>query len=418
MDEQMEVSDSDPFNSKCLVQSSGQIGSEADILDKRKKGNSLVEERRELSSSVEEKPARGRGRGRRKPEMEVYVPRALRTAKQSIADVKAKLNDPSISLQEDLHLTNEKEAGNNPSTIGVTHAVGSIAEIQKVDESMQHESFVCSEDILNQPSHLITNSENSNMNNSATMEDGTETLTQFATSQLTHVPETLSSSYSSSNVSTSDSINRGNNTVEDRDVGGVNPLTFEFYDPAVIAFIPSAKGENDISTICSIPTPTVNKDGYTPSNSTVNDINAFETHDNHPDGQLLGFAENHLRDIGDNYCVPNNLPIQTDISAPDQAISLSEASHFSDLNPNLSEYSKDKTIQGKTETLEYHKDSLNSANIIDAKANQTNSNEDAEEDEDSWDALFDENGDCLDAAAMKEVNKTFYTTCYCTISNF
>lgn len=314
------------------------------------------------ANGVTSKPqnrSKGRGRGR-KPEMEVYVPRALReTLIQSKELKSSQSSDDGKSILEDIN----SNCSHKSNVSGASYSVENKSnyDTQDLSTTKSHRSspLTAPQEIT----EVIT--ENTEISNDS---DNNKVFQNLSSSENLHV--------------TSDCN-----------------YTFEFYDPAVLAFMPASPETNEA------PNFTTTKLTETTCNSEADQHISVKCENNligaHSLEMLISNSQGDMISHSqvDNSC----LVAPTVCKALEMPLEGRECKNDSLCVPEAAvDKASDLSLLSSTIPFEANQKLENDSN------QNTTSSLIAEEEstEDSWDTMFDDNGDCLDESLMDELTKT------------
>ncbi|GFO13626.1 growth inhibition and differentiation-related protein 88-like protein [Plakobranchus ocellatus] len=333
---------------------------------------------------------RGRGRNKRKPKVEVYVPRALRGVQKQ---------------NEDDHLSDEKSTPDSK-----------ICEVDGHDDTDSMD-FYSEQDIksLSQcsPSEAFP-SQNSKNHFSVSRSIGAESLPSVPlslTSEKDVQTPKIDPDPPDINVRSTEQANvfPNSSSPESTSVPTENSYTFEFYDPAVVAFMPSSPmPQAACNNVNNNSSDNLIKTGSNNNFKKLSDTS--QNNSNKPSGQQLYTWKKE-----DNYVCSNDSLKIVSVSEPSVPLPntstpcskplISEEPTQKNENkcPNMSEAIHDlnKSLPLKpmlTSPL------LGNVNVEESSEEKNIDIDQIEEDaEDSWDAMFDDNGDCLNESLMDEL---------------
>ncbi|RUS78980.1 hypothetical protein EGW08_013237 [Elysia chlorotica] len=345
-----------------------------------------------VSNATESKPLptnqpKGRGRGRRKPEVEVYVPRALRaTQKQDKDTLSSSLQDDGSKLTSiDQNLANSEfnqysensERGQNFSTVNK-------AEHNPINDLKDQNTREANKSDCSPVSPLV-------------FEENVEVQTN---------PPEVSDASGDSEVILKSELSENLGSFE-------SPYTFEFYDPAVVAFMPPSPAPHETdknvnSNVYEDSHPNSSERTDSPFSLVVNECK--EKHVLHHSYETQAIATKPLTISGDAFstCLQENISIPKSLTPHDisevnvqQKEVDSNSSHEADILDR-------EALQSKTSEPMVTSKPQDSQNMeLEPQKEKTEANTVPEDDpEDSWDTMFDDNGDCLDESLMDELIKT------------
>ncbi|GFS02349.1 R3H and coiled-coil domain-containing protein 1-like [Elysia marginata] len=312
---------------------------------------------------------KGRGRGR-KPEVEVYVPRALRTTQKHYKEV---ISPSQVSENFKSNQDDHTEANNSNSS--------QVCNGSEASFSADHHS---NEDIKD---HISRDSNNS----FCSAESSSEGLTD-----MPRDPQVLEGSGDIKNFDKPSGLDVPHAS------SGCN-YTFEFYDPAIVAFMPPAPvaKETDKDHSCKPTIPIEN------SYHSVSDQSYSEK------GEISIACLDESK--------PVNTSFNADISSPllKDSVTVASAATYSPVLQEELKHTDSKSSlipqDAIVEAAEIKAPELLSAPApqntpsmeVEPCQNKTNpATVEEESEEDSWDTMFDDNGDCLDESLMDELTKT------------
>lgn len=427
-------------------------------------GGNIKPEHEDLQHTPSEaRRPKGRGRGRKKPDVEIYVPRAMRATKQE--------NKPGV------------QARSGTDTVFKTGSPGDDSS-QNTDIPSPNFSSQCSVSSeamsyhvsdSDTPSHKL-HSDN-RFNNPSIVRDSQSSLADddLAAKKVKHEPN--DSSKFQFIPDNSASAAREEQSFMQSHIEGIGyPLTFEFYDPAVVAFLPSQQSvhqsgdtnnsfytdnsKESLSDLQIVSSLTQNKSSdYVPSVQASQQSQMFSVgNERQPHAAVntdkdLIFSgkmeakeeekDSHRRidslepDVGDkDGCVSNEHAAivgfsgsaegrkskgALDVSVPVHAGDPEQNEDFSDEQLHNSSavaeeaaqlgFSSEKLHDAETKADEpVQRPGAGDSQVSDSKITISDSKQGenseylAEDGEDSWDNLFDDNGDCLDETLMREVS--------------
>ncbi|KAH9524525.1 hypothetical protein Btru_027090 [Bulinus truncatus] len=376
---------------------------------------------------------KGRGRGRKKPEVELYVPRALRGQKsdyQQNNEERNSFQDQSDFVQMDDTACKNLEKDNADSYQTLPEIEETLSDKLNNLPPERPDFHVDNTEVKNEPTLSDCNMSLEHHNTSWDEINGNAAsdLKSCFRNETVHIPN-LDCSELRQDVSIVDSDHTGSTS---------NSFTFEFYDSAVIAFLPSPPVQNQTFSLpmfqeqpsVNILNPTqlpscglsklsncedvhdsdINNSAIVPEQNLLTAIPVIDkmnTNSNHT--PFNSVAENNVEML-----VPNLCTVQSKPELSEKNSNKKQKMKKKTKEPSLAKEIKSR--KGKNEPdLKSDKKSLSIPPVprgctSDIKQKGTSSkdnvqNENGDVEEDSWDTLFDENGDCLDDSMMKELTE-------------
>ncbi|XP_059142018.1 coiled-coil domain-containing protein R3HCC1L-like [Physella acuta] len=390
--------------------------------------------------------SKGRGRGKRKPEVEIYVPRALRTVKNESKPGTDKVNETiscdNQDYSEAFNLHEQiKEDDFNQQCVNSVEIMKE--QVLKTDQQCKITKCVTSDvsSGCETIEEILINSKHKTY--FTPKPPDVEPVISIENLSQNQPEEKDISDISYLTPAVSENVNC--TSCDDKDTPGTrntDSFTFEFYDPAVIAFLPSsplAQQTNDDSyfvnkTDISSPATIMSAEQCPESDLFENCQNdmldaekiQFNNFNNNsattPTDTNIEMIE---KDEQNNMCVAvQNIELDetlnteskvcTDTSKliPDSnpessdkaAVHKSKKKQKKDGSPSVDGKSVKKASKEKSSTKEKKKRKEKPEQVLKEAKEQSVSAEKTEE-EDTWDALFDDNGDCLNDSLMKELTE-------------
>ncbi|CAL1535840.1 unnamed protein product [Lymnaea stagnalis] len=444
---------------------------------------------------------RSKGRGKRKPEVEIYIPRALRSAKQDNKLSIEKCHDYNLYQDAVLELENRN----------VDTQITSLSEPQTNSEVPE---MSVSNSVIFNTNNLFSNKITSEISDSAfIIETGNLLADQLSNSEIAYsnpvildagilLPNQISTSEISdsnpeildpgiSNQFTSDTeksalqvvlpeflpsqagdnLDHGcllrqdapvmsdggevKNNIESNCevlVGKISPFTFEFYDPAVIAFLPSPPirplGEADVVPYFSgtsrsvslndellmqeqfIDSSPVSNDKIAPlpeEGATGSSEKCYRCDSQRISGEICISLDKFKHDESENSYdnqvtdkvshtneTGNISSSNSDVKVNNNVTDVEASSPSSEKLKSKKHKTKKKTKESSTSKSKESKSKSKKESVKKKDAQDANAEKikkgikeqiSAEETVDSWDALYDENGDCLDDSMLQELTE-------------
>ena len=325
--------------------------------------------------------SKGRGRGRKRPEVEVYVPRALRAVQKQnkeaspicleSSDLKSKTIDQDLvnnsindQICDESKICPNLLHDNKSSPIPVNDAM--LGPKDHSNSTMDPEGSFCP---AISPSALGD-------------DEKEQTRTPlFPESTVIQKPPDSGNIHCSTH----------------------NPYTFEFYDPAVVAFMPSSivpietsENVNNSSTNQHFDSNPGMPNGHLHSSNSYDDSiqNEEKTLNDSNKAQILKTEAITLSDVDNS----TNAEVKVATSVSSKCKTDLEQIHVK--NETMDEEAFEMELP---EPISVSKcgDNPSVGAGVERKSDTAAIEEDAE---DSWDTMFDDNGDCLDESLMDEVS--------------
>ncbi|XP_055884530.1 uncharacterized protein LOC106076489 [Biomphalaria glabrata] len=440
-----------------------------------------------FEQEVDRTRSKGRGRGKKKPEVEIYVPRAMRAFKNDtkqeelavsqtngyfsvnhidndqnitqpdIKDIKGTYVDSKeIDRMAEIDLIQNDQLINK---INITVADQHLDEVDTTDSDRPVESILetdlclvqcvldrdsmnglhTSEGELNKPiqlsSCLNVGTSHQDCANCLVSQSADIKSLEYENVDKLYLDTSESSSFDHSSVEVkhekcnADETNVATNVAPDFTERTSNAFTFEFYDPAVIAFLPSPPIQTqhvdfprpqEHTSVCQSNSSS-NSQWKPLSDTLVSCDNVCESNMHHS----LDISEQNDYSplMASNYDYSNDVIPSAVASTNDDSIPCKIP-----VNPVLSEKLPSKKHKNKKKTKDSKESKskkgkvegskkvkkpsgeINGVNKLEREQKKTSISKDEKYEEnegveDSWDTLFDDNGDCLDESTMKELTE-------------
>ena len=338
--------------------------------------------------------SKGRGRGRRKPEVEVYVPRALRAAQ--IQQDKDTASSHLLSGDSKFNSIDQKVFNSSKCSpiLKENKICQSIISVNK-ESSLAESNPICD---FEDRSSKDTNENVYSPVSASTSEEKVKIQTNTS-----EISETSGDTTVLQKLKVSD----------DNGFTLNGPYTFEFYDPAVVAFMPASplpqdtnkNVSNHSNDDSSCKSTEVQGNLFCSISDQVNESKeefAFNSSSKSQDRAIKTLSDAEFSSSSEvNMFIPMSLALQDETE-----VKLQQTEIDSKLLHKAESSVETEHLKSSESMMVYA--SHDSQNMEDE---QEKEEKDAlavheEDTEDSWDTMFDDNGDCLDESLMDEVSSS------------